>query len=101
MPAGITGAPQSYPVGVDSGVGFQIGDGIAPIGDLTPRINVTARLPAASPEPAMVVDQNHETGLRVHPCEVVQAVFAYAREAVGHRDRGVWPRPVRDKQPRT
>jgi hypothetical protein len=65
--AGKAGAPQTDPVGVHRGMGFQVGDGIAPIGDLPPRVDVEAWLTVADPEPAVIMHKHHQTRLGEHP----------------------------------
>ena len=71
MPAGIAGAPQTDSVGVHAGMGLQVGDGIAPVGDLAPGVDVEARQAVTDPEPAVIVYQHHEPGIGEHPREPV------------------------------
>jgi hypothetical protein len=55
MAAGVTRSPNSDPAGVDLGPAFQIGYGSAPVGDLSPRIDILSRLPAAHAKAPMIV----------------------------------------------
>ena len=99
VPAGIAAAPQADPLRVDVGLGFQEGDGPAPVGDLHPRVDVVARRAVAGSEPAMVVHQHHEPGVGEQAGEALQPVFLHPGEAVRHRDGRKWARAIGHKQP--
>ena len=102
MAAGIAGAPQPDPVGVDGGVALQERDRPAPVGDLHPRVDVEARRSVAGAEPAMVVHQHHESRVGEHPGEPFQSVLLHPGEPVRHRDGRVRCRAVgTNSQPRS
>src|SRR5260370_28068793 len=83
----IAGAPQSDPLRIYFGPGFQIGDCATPIGDLPPGINVLTRFATADAEGAVIMEQHHEAGVSEGLGEPCDAVFLHAGVAVGHRDR--------------
>jgi hypothetical protein len=56
MTARIAGAPQSNPLRIYLGPGFQIGDCATPIGELSPGINVLTRFAAADAEGPVIVE---------------------------------------------
>src|ERR1700730_10853395 len=86
MATSIASAPQSDPLRIYLGPGFQIGDCATPIGDLPPGINVLSRFAAADAEGPVVVEQHHEAGISEGLGEPCDAVFLHAGVAVGHGD---------------
>src|ERR1700732_5251233 len=86
MATSIAGTPQSDPLRIYLGPGFQIGDCATPIGDLPPGINVLSRFAAADAEGPVIVEQYHEAGVSEGLGEPCDAVFLHAGVAVGHRD---------------
>src|ERR1700722_17764732 len=86
MATSIAGAPQSDPLRIYLGPGFQIGDRATPIGDLPPGINVLSRFAATDAKGPVVVEQHHEAGVSEGLGEPCDAVFPHAGVAVGHRD---------------
>ena len=80
-------------------MGFQVGDGIAPIGDLPPRVDDEAWLTVADPEPAVIMHQHHQTRLGEHPRKPVPNRVRGSQQSRAHRDRRSRSRPVGNKQP--
>lgn len=74
MAAGIAGAPQADPIGVDLGPALQVGDGAAPVRDLPPGVDVLPGKAVAGAEVAVVVQQDGEARLGEGPREGLQAV---------------------------
>src|SRR5258708_36120002 len=86
MATSIAGAPQSDPLRIYLGPGFQIGDCATPIGDLPPGINGLSRFAAADAEGPVVVERHHAAGVSEGLGEPWDAEFLHAGVAVGHRD---------------
>ena len=99
MSAGITAAPHTDPVRIDSRMVLQKGDRPAPIGDLNPWVDVEARRTVAGPKTAMVMHEHHEPDVGEQAGKSLQAVFLHAGEAVRHGDGRMWSRAVGHKQP--
>ena len=87
MAPGIAGAPQSDPLRIHLGPGFQIGDRATPIADLPPGIDVLTRFAAADAEAPVIVEQHHEAGIGEGLGEPGDAEFLHGCVAMGHRDR--------------
>jgi hypothetical protein len=97
--AGVAGAPQADPSGVDLRPALQEGDRSAPVGDLLPRVDVLARRAAAGAERPVVVHQHHEAIRGEGFGKALQSMLLHTRVAVGHSDSRVRTRALRAVQP--
>src|SRR6266576_3734172 len=98
MATSIAGAPQSDPLRIYLGPGFQIGDCATPIGDLPPGIDVLSRFAAADAEGPVVVEQHHKAGVSEGLGEPCDAVFLHA--GVARAEDEMLPRPIWRRQRR-
>ena len=85
--ARVTAAPDADPASIDLRQGLEIGEGTAPVLDLAPRVDIVARLPAAQPETAVIVQEHDESGGGEFLGIPGQAVPPRPRKAVRHGDR--------------
>jgi hypothetical protein len=64
-----------------------LAEGAAPVVDLSPGVDVLARLPAAGAEGAVIVGEHHEASVGEGARVAVEAVSLRGAESVRHRDR--------------
>ena len=86
--AGIAGAPQTDAICVDFGAASHIGDRIAHVGNLLPRIDLAAQRPAARPGVAMVVDEAGEARFAEHIGVLIERHFFDCAETMAEHDCG-------------
>lgn len=81
------------------GLHFEEGDCPAPVGDLSPWIDVVAGGAFAAAKVSVVMDEDDESFSGEGACEVVQTVFFDGSEAVGHGDGGFFASAFGPVQP--
>lgn len=93
------GSPDADAVRIDAVEGLREGDRIAVTLDLSPRVDLVARLALGGPESRVVIDQTSQAGGAEHFGERCDP-FLDSREAMGHdHERGAARRPFRPLEP--
>ena len=84
MASGVAAPPDPDPRGVDLGQGAGVGDGVAVVADLGPRVDLLPRLAVAGTEVAVVEHQHVEPGPVEYLSKTVEVHLLHRGEAVGH-----------------
>jgi hypothetical protein len=100
--AAVAGSPYPDAVGLDLREGLRVGDRVAVVADLRPRVDLLARLAVAGAEVAVVEHQRPKATGGERLTEAVEIHLLDGGEAVRHHDRGDRPGgPVGQVQPAT